>query len=168
MQFRHVYTINKNLDAQIVKIDISNGKTIDYQDTINVKIDVAVYKPGLQIYLVFLVRNSIGENIIFWRDFEANKTLSKVRSKGNYRYSISIPQYSLAPGKYALEAAIGDTSRPTDVDKPLQYPTFEILDNLSIRNALHLPWRSITGIHVKMDINFNGEPLTKSNKERRI
>lgn len=159
------YSKNNLLEAQIRKIHILGEHVKDYQEEVNIDITINVNNPGLQIYLVILIRNSTGENIIFWRDFELNNRLTKVRQTGCYKYKIAIPSHTLSPGKYAVEAAIGDLSRSTDVDKPLKYPTFEIIDQRSIRSAQNLPWRSVTGIPLRVDISLNDVLLPNSKKK---
>jgi lipopolysaccharide transport system ATP-binding protein len=143
------------LSAQISSISILNkflqDKTLDINTSIKFSINLLFRKPGIKAYCGFNIYNEKNDRVIFWRDIELTSKLNKHRKVGVYKYILSIPSHTLAPGKYHLETALADQVLGEMIHFPSKLIFFEVSDNYSLRKKHKLPWRGLTAIPMQLE-----------------
>ncbi|MFC1997371.1 ABC transporter ATP-binding protein [Chloroflexota bacterium] len=149
---------NINAKAQITKVTLTSSlqpdNTISYTKPISFEILCLAKESGISFYLGINILNAQGDRIIFWRDIELLPKLGAPRNSGLYQYTITIPEHVLIPGKYRVELALVEPLSYKHIHIPDKHVVFEVVDNSSERRAMGFPWKGLTAIPLKLEVNY--------------
>lgn len=128
------------LGMSLIKSDRTSVTTVEYHESILLKIRFVVRESKKDYYTVMAV-NDIQGNMIFFssdEDMEASIRLSTLK-QGEYTYFIPFPNNLLRPGRYYIHISFNNHITGS-VDQKSNYLAFDVVDNKSYR-ALHSSYR---------------------------